>query len=314
MARKVIIDCDPGTDDAVALCLALFEPRLEVISITAVAGNVSAEQASRNVQSIVEQLDPPRLPRLGTATALETAPALNLSDLHGNDGLGNASFAISQLHHQHPSEKIISDEIRSAPGQVTLVCLGPLTNVARAFTRDPALAAAVDRIIMVGGTIQGVGDVTAAAEFNLYYDPISARTIFQSPTTKTLVPLDVNRQVRLTMDLIEQIPDETSRAGRFLRHVLPFMFRAYHQKLGQESIHLHGCVALLSILHPELFTTTDMAADVEVRGELTTGVTVFDRRPHVRTRHNMEVATAVDAAAAKDCIVRGLTKAGQSTE
>ena len=115
MARKVILDVDPGIDDAVALCLALFDPRLEVVAATAVAGNVPAEQATRNVQTIIEQLDPPRWPRIGVATEPDMAAAVDNRSIHGSDGLGNADFAVAELHHQHPSEKVICDEVRAAP-------------------------------------------------------------------------------------------------------------------------------------------------------------------------------------------------------
>src|SRR6185503_9221040 len=129
MPRKVIIDCDPGIDDAVALTMALFDPRLEVVAVTAVAGNAPAERATLNVQAIIEQLDPPRFPRVGTATALENVASPNARHIHGDDGLGNAGFQVSQLARQHPSEKLICDEVRAAPGEVTILCLGPLTNI-----------------------------------------------------------------------------------------------------------------------------------------------------------------------------------------
>jgi inosine-uridine nucleoside N-ribohydrolase len=230
--------------------------------------------------------------------------------MQGDDGLGNAGFVVSQLQHLRPSEKVICDAVRAAPEQVTIICLGPLTNLARAFRRDPGLPELVDRIIMVGGSVNGVGNVTPAAEFNMYYDPVSARAVFRSPTTKTLVPLDVTRQVVLTFDIVEQLPSDSTRAGSLLRRVVPFAFRAFHQTLGQESICLHDSVALTAAVHPELFETADMAGDVETRGELTTGATVFDRRPNYAMRANMEVATKVDAAAVTDCIMRGLARAG----
>jgi purine nucleosidase len=309
MTRKVILDCDPGIGDAVALCHALFDKRLEVVAVTAAAGNVTAAQASRNVQAIVERLDPPRLPRLGAARRGSTQ-AIDLLQLHGSDGLGNAGFEVSQLHHKHPSDKLISDEVRAAPGQVTIICLGPLSNVARAFQRDPQLPELVDRIIIAGGAVNGIGNVTPSAEFNVYYDPASARDIFRSPTTKTLIPLDVTQQVKFTLEFMEELPGEETRAGRLLRRIVPFAYRAYHQQLGQESIYLHEAVALAATIHPELFETVEMAGDVELSGELTTGATIFDRRLNQHSGSNMEVAIQVDAAAVKDSIVRGLSQAG----
>jgi len=311
MARKIIIDCDPGIDDAVALCLALFDPRLEVLAITAAEGNVSAAQASQNVQTIIDQLDPPRLPRVGTATARDDAPSVDGRYLHGEDGLGNSGFPVVGLHQQHPAEKVICDVVRDARDQVTILALGPLTNVAAAFRREPELATMVGRIVMVGGSLRGVGNVTPAAEFNMFYDPAAARAVFRSPTTKTLVPLDVTRQVVLTLDFMNELPGEATRAGAFLRRIVPHAFRAYRQELGLEVIHLHDVVALMAVLHPELFETTEVAADVEVRGELTTGATIFDQRPRRTWRPNMEVATSVDASAVVDCIYRGLAHAGR---
>ena len=110
------------------------------------------------------------------------------------------------------------------------------------------------------------------------------------------MPLDVTRQIVLTMDIVDKLPSESTRAGYLLRRIVPFAFRAYHQTLGQESIHLHDCVALIAALQPELFETQDMVGDVETRGELTTGATIFDRRPNAPGRANMEVATKVDAS------------------
>ncbi|QDU93309.1 nucleoside hydrolase [Lignipirellula cremea] len=310
MPRKVIIDCDPGIDDALALCLALFDPRLEVTAITAVAGNVSAEQSSRNVQKIIDQLDPPRLPRIGTAQPCEAAPPVDRRHLFGGDGLGNCNMPVSELHHQHVSDKLIFDEIRSAPERVTIIALGPLTNIARAFQRDPSLISMVDRIIISGGSVAKGGNATAAAEFNMFYDPESAAAVFRSATTKTLVPLDVTNRVKIGMNLLNELPDEETQVGGFLHRMLPFAFRSYHQILGQESILLHDCVALLAAVQPELFETIEMAGDVETMGNLTTGATVFDRRTQAEWRTNMEVAVDVDVAGAADCIVRGLKNAG----
>jgi purine nucleosidase len=313
VARRILIDCDPGVDDALAICLALFDPRLEVLAITATAGNVDAHQANRNVQALVERLDPPRWPRIGAAAPHPASETIDGRFLHGQDGLGNAGLVVSELHHQHPSDKVISDTIRAAPHQVTIVALGPLTNVARALTRDPELATLLDRIIIMGGSASGVGNITAAAEFNMYFDPAAAQTVFRSPTTKTLVPLDVTHRVVMTFDLVAMLPPESSRAGAILRQIVPHAFRAYRQELGLEGIHVHDAVALQVALQPELFETAEMAGDVESRGELTRGATIFDRRSRRRWRNNMEVAVDVDEAAVRDCILRGLKYAGQQT-
>jgi inosine-uridine nucleoside N-ribohydrolase len=313
MPRKVIIDCDPGIDDALALTLALFDPRLEVVAVNAVAGNVSAERATLNVQAIVEQLDPPRYPRLGAATADDDVPYTDGRHLHGPDGLGGAGFAVSKLARQHVAEKLISDEVRAAPGDVTIICLGPLTNVARALTREPELVDLISRIIIRGGCVNGIGDVTPCAESNIYADPTAARTIFKSPITKTLIPLDVTNQVIWNLDLLEKLPADFSRAGRLVRAILPYLFRSHRQQLGLESIRLPDVVGLCAVLHPELFHTEELAGDVETGGEIATGTTIFDRRPNSPHRADIEVALEIDAAAVADCIVRGLADVGLQT-
>ena len=311
MARKVILDVDPGIDDAVALCMALFDPRLDVVAVTAVGGNVPPDQATRNVQAIIEQLDPPRLPRIGVASQPDAGVRADARHIHGADGLGNANFPVAELHHRHASEKVIVDEVRSAPEQVTIIALGPLTNLAKAFLRDPELPSMVGQLIVMGGTLGVPGNVTPAAEFNIYCDPESARVVFRSLTTKTVVPLDVTSQLVFNYDLLDQLPDETSGAGRLLRKILPFTFRTHHQQLGEEGIHLHDAVALLAATDSGLFETEGMAGDVETTGELTSGATIFDRRRIPEWRDNMEVATQIDVAAARDSILRGLTRAGR---
>ena len=306
MARKVILDVDPGVDDALALCMALFDPRLEVVAVTAVAGNVSAEQATRNVQGIIEQLDPPRLPRIGAAREPDNGRPGDNRQLFGADGLGNAHIQVAELHHVHPAEKVICDEVRAAPDSVTIVALGPLTNVARALARDAELSSLVGRIHIMGGSVRVGGNVTASAEFNIHCDPESARSVFRSATTKTLVPLDVTNQVMMTFAQLDELPPDSTRAGSFLRRILPHCFRTHRTELGLEGFLIHDAVAMAALLHPELFHAEPMHGDVETRGDLTTGSTIFDRRSGRKSRANMEVLTEVDVAGVMDCILRGL--------
>ncbi len=307
MARKVILDVDPGIDDAMAISLALADPELEVLAVTATGGNVPPSQATRNVQTIIEQLDPARLPRVGAALPGGRMTA-DRRHLHGANGLGDAEFKVAELHHRHASDKVICDEVHAAPGAVTIVALGPLTNIAAAFQRDPDLAMMVGHLVISGGAITAPGNVTPSAEFNIHCNPTAARAVFNTPVTKTLVPLDVTNKVLLTFDVLDQLPEESSSwTGALLRKILPFAFRAHRQHLGLEGIYAQDAVAMAAVAHPELFVTTAMSGDVEVSGELTTGATVFDRRTASGARPNMEVGEDVDAAAVLDYIIRGLT-------
>jgi purine nucleosidase len=314
ITKKVLLDVDPGIDDAVALCLALFNPQLEVVAVTAVGGNVPPDQATRNVQAIIEQLDPPRWPRIGEASMPEMGLPTRNVQLHGTDGLGNANFVVSELQHRHPSEKVICDELRAAPGEITIIALGPLTNLARALLRDPGLVELVDQIVFMGGTLAGPGNITPVAEFNVFCDPESARQVFHSAATKTLIPIDITSQVSFGYDLLDQLPGETTRAGRFLRKTLPHLFRSYRNELGYEDIRLNDATAFTAALHPELFEIELAAVDVELSGELTTGMTVFDRRRLREWRTNVAVATKVDASGVRDCILRGMATAGSASE
>ncbi|MDZ7619873.1 MAG: nucleoside hydrolase [Patescibacteria group bacterium] len=307
MARKVILDCDPGIDDALALCLALFDPELEVLAVTAVGGNVTPQQATRNVQALIEQLDPPRWPRVGAASAPDNGLPVNGRNLNGADGLGGADFQVAELHHLHPAEKVICDQVRGAtPGSVSIIALGPLTNIARAFQRDPELPTLVGDITIAGGTMAGPGNITPAAEFNMYCDPPSARAVFRAPTTKTIVPLDVTNRIVLTFDLLNTLPDQSSKMGNILHRILPPAFRGYRQQYGLEGIHVHDTVTLIAALRPELFTIEEMAGDVETTGELTAGMTVFDRRRIAVWRRNMGVAQHLREREVVDAILRGI--------
>jgi purine nucleosidase len=312
MPRKVILDIDPGIDDAIALTMALFDPQLEVVGVTAVGGNVAAPQASRNVQGLVEWFDPPRWPRIGSATQPENQVIVDTCHLFGNDGLGNLDLQVAELHHQHPSHRVLVDLVKASPGEVTIIALGPLTNVARAIQHDLQFADQVDQLIVMGGSVSAGGNVTAAAEFNIYCDPQAAAAVFDSKLTMTVVPLDVTNQLTLTYDALNQLPDLTTKAGRLLRHVLPFAFRTHRQILGLEGVLVHDAVALAAATHRELFQTQRIPVEVEVAGGPAVGATIFDRRSTARGKPNLEVATEVDAPAVLECIMSGLRRAGET--
>ena len=308
MARKIILDIDPGIDDAVALCLALADPLLDVLAVTATGGTVSPEQSTTNVQAIVEQLDPTRWPRLGCASKDQMLRA-DGRHLFGANGLCGAHFAVAKRHHQHSSVKVICDEVRAAPGDVTIIATGPLTNIAAALQQQPELASMIGHLIMIGGTVASPGNVTAAAEFNIYCDAEAARAVFHSQVTKTLIPIDLTSRVLMSFDLLAKIPNGDSRHGELLRRILPGAFRAYRQLLGIEGIHLHDAVAIVAALEPDLFTTERMYGDVEIDGTLTYGATVFDRRRNPENRPNMDVAVDMDTNSVTDHILRRLTQA-----
>ena len=313
MARKIIIDSDVGVDDAVALTAALFDPRLDVSAITATAGKVPAEQATANVCAILAALDPPRYPRIGKASRSENVGISENQFVSGTSGLGD--FSVGSAHRQHlpPSEKVMAELIRRHPGEVTVVCLGPLTNLARLCQRDPSAVTLIDKVIISGGAVGVAGDVTTVAEFNLHFDPVAGGEVFSSPTTKSLVPLDVTENIVFGLELLDQIPSKYSRAGAFLHQILPYAFRMSHQKLGRETLPLCDATAIASIVEPELFEWVEMSGKVETQGALTRGMSVFDRRLRPEWSVNMEVAMSADFDAVKGLVLRTLRYAGQES-
>jgi inosine-uridine nucleoside N-ribohydrolase len=306
-----MIDLDPGVGDAFAAVLALLDPELDVLALTATAGAVSGGIATRNLQAIVANLDPPKWPRFGAAMS----PAL-LSDagqaksqplldaLYGPTGLGDMEVVVPELHHRHESSKVLIDVVRDNPHQVILLTLGPLSNVVAACERAPDFLGLLRGLVCLGGSIDAGGDITAAAEMNIYLNPEAARMVLASPEAKTLVPLDVTNRVVMTYEQFQRISDAGIPAAAFLRKLLPFSFRAHHQFLGMEGIWLREVVALAAVARPSLFRMQPLEVDVETHGELTRGMTVFERRPQHQTRASANVAVEVDAQGVIDYVTQ----------
>ncbi|MGE3316197.1 MAG: nucleoside hydrolase [Planctomycetaceae bacterium] len=317
MPQKLIIDADPGIGDALAIIAALFDPDIDLVGITATAGCVSARDASRNVQAIVEILDPPKWPRFGGLESDLSRALPSNSDapvgtpaLNGPSGLGEAQFEVAVLHHQKESAKLLVDMVRAEPNEITLLTLGPLTNVERACERAPDFLNLLKGLVCLGGSIEVGGDVTAAAEFNIYADPIAARTVLRSHATKTLVPLDVSRRAVLTFEQYDGLKTpESTRLGRFLKDLLPYAFRAHHEHLGMEGVPLQEVAALAAVARPDLFDRRLMALDIETDGTLTRGETVFDRRGIPRWQTNIEVARDADHQAVVEYFCNVLRRA-----
>ncbi len=306
MAREVILISDPGIDGAFAGALALYAPELEVVGLAATAGNVSAEQATRNIHILVEQLDPPRWPRLGAALVAEYD--LDARALHGANGFGGVEFPCAQLHHTHASDKLICDLVRMYPKEVAVIVLGPATALARALDRDPELCGLVERIIMVGGAWRESGDVTPAAEFHVYCDPAAARQVFRCGAPLMLLPLDVTRKVVFSPTELLHLPNPDSPASRFLGLIAPSAIAASAGLYGVEGCYLPDVFGLLALVQPQAFKTRSVAVDVETRGELTRGATVCDVRWGTTAKANVEVAIDVDASAVRQFIRRTLSR------
>jgi inosine-uridine nucleoside N-ribohydrolase len=303
----VILVADPGIDGAFAIALALHDPDINVLGLAATAGNVSAEQATQNAQIVIDQIDPTRWPRVGAALPVEYD--VDGTKIHGPGGLGGVSFPCADLHHTHPSDKLLIDLLHLHPKDITVITMGPLTVLARAIDRDPELPSLVHRLICLGGAWHEPGNVSAVAEFHFYCDPPAARKVLHCGAPVTLIPLDVMRKVLFSPTDLLEWPVPESRTCRFLRQIIPFGIGATCNQYGIEGFHLKDVVGLVALALPEALTTKPMVADVEVRGELTRGMSVIDARTWRTATPNVDLAVNVDVEAVRAYIDRTLRRA-----
>jgi inosine-uridine nucleoside N-ribohydrolase len=307
MPEKVVLIADPGIDGAFAVALALHDSEIDVLGLAATAGNVVAEQATTNVHILIEQIDPPRWPRLGAALPVEYE--IDGSRLHGPGGLGGVTFPCAQLHHPHPSDKLVVDLVRQHPKEVTVICMGPLTVLARALDRDPELPALVKRLVCLGGAWHEAGNASAVAEFHFFCDPAAARQVLRCGAPITLLPLDVTRKLVFSPSDLLELPASESRTCRFLRQIVPFGIGATSNLYGVEGFHLKDVLGVAALSIPKCLKTKPMTVDVETRGELTRGMSVIDQRPGRAAPPNVDLAVEVDVAAIQAHMNRVLQEA-----
>jgi inosine-uridine nucleoside N-ribohydrolase len=302
MANKVVLICDPGIDGAFAIAMALFEPEIEVVGILATAGNVSAEQATKNVRIVLDQLDPPRWPRLGAAPEVDYG--IDGIKLHGAHGLGHSDFPCASLHHLPSSEKLLVELARQYPRELSVVCLGPLTVVARAMDLCPDLPELIQQFIVVGGSMQEPGNAGPVSEFHFYCDPKAARQVLTCHGTLTVIPLDITRKVLYSPTELLGEATEGSPAYPFLRQVIPFGIAATSHLYGIEGFHLKDILGVVAVSFPAALHTKQMHVDVETHGELTRGMSVFDRRWWHNAVTNASVVTEIDNKALRQYVNR----------
>ena len=322
MPKKLVIDVDPGIGDAIAIIAALLDPELDVLALTATSGCVSGAIATRNLQAIVEQLDIPKWPRIGAAATppdpstdseLTSRPAMRLLErLNGPGGLGEHVAEVAELLHHRESSKLLADLVKEEPNEITLLTLGPLQNVVAASERSQDFLNQLAGCVCLGGSLTVGGDVTAAAEANMLLAPEAARSVIRSAAPKLLIPLDVSNKVTLTLEQVQSLGSGKSRAGQFLHRLLQYALRAHHAHLGMESLLLREVVALAAIARPQLFRTEMVHLDVELRGELTRGMTIHDRRIDAASP-NTAVAIDVDAAGVIDYLSDVILKYGRDS-
>lgn len=280
MGKKVIIDCDAGVDDALALILACHSPELEVEAVTAVSGNVPMNLGFENIQRVLSLIRPVRrsLIAKGADRPLKGNPVYAFS-FHGQTGLGR-----SRLDHGKgescwqifpgPADELITRMARLHPNEMTLIAIGPLTNLALGLQKDPEGMKKLKDIVIMGGAVRVKGNVTPHAEFNIFVDPLAAKIVFESGLPITLVPLDVTHQVCLTSkEMEERVGRLSNLFGQFVFEATQYDAQAQRFVLGREAFPLHDPLAVASVIHRDLVGTERLCLDVETRDEECCGQT-----------------------------------------
>ena len=278
-ARKIIIDTDPGQDDAVALLLALASPEeLELLGVTCVAGNVPLARTHTNARMVCEVAGHPEVKVFAGCEAPLERPLMTAEFVHGRTGLDGPDLWEPEmpLQDQHGVDFII-DTLRSeAPGTVTLCTLGPLTNIGAAFRKAPDIIDRVQELVMMGGAYFEVGNVSPAAEFNILVDPEAAETVFKSGVAITMMPLDVTHKVLTLSSRRQAFRDLGTKVGVFTADMLDFFERFDVEKYGSDGGPLHDPCVIAYLLKPALFSGRHINVEIETQSSLTVGMTVAD--------------------------------------
>ncbi len=307
MTRKIILDCDPGHDDAVAMILAGGDPAIELLGITTVGGNQTLEKVTRNALSVLRVARLTQVPvHAGCDRPLvreiEVAP-----DIHGDSGLDGVELPepVSEVGVGHAVDFIIDTVMANEPGTVTLVPTGPLTNIALAVRKEPRIAQRVQEVVLMGGGYH-VGNWSAVAEFNIKVDPEAAHIVFNEAWPLTMVGLDLTHQALATAAVEEQIRAIGSECSEFVLGLFAFFRKAYKEAQGFDDPPVHDPCAVAYLIDPATVSTQKVPLDVELRGDLTVGMTVADFRAPAPPDCHTQVAVRLDHGAFWDMVVAAI--------
>ncbi|MGR3638003.1 nucleoside hydrolase [Alterinioella nitratireducens] len=279
MPRKIIIDTDPGQDDAVAILLALASPEdITLLGITAVAGNVPLELTALNARKVCEVAERPDIKVFAGCDRPLAHSLVTAEHVHGKTGLDGPDLPAPKMPLQdaHAVDFIIETLRSEAPGTVTLCALGPLTNIATAFRKAPDIVERVQEIVLMGGAYFEVGNITPAAEFNIYVDPEAADIVFKSGAPITVMPLDVTHKALVTGPRNDAFRALDSHAGRTVAAWTEFFERFDKEKYGSPGAPLHDPTVIAYLIDPKLFQGRHVNVEIETVSELTRGMTVAD--------------------------------------
>ena len=295
--QKIIIDTDPGQDDAIGILLALASPEeLDLLGIVTVAGNVPLELTSRNALMLCELAKKPETMVFAGCSRPLVRPLVTAEHVHGKTGLDGADLPAPtiSLQNQHGVDWTIETLLSAKDDSITICCFAPLTNVAMAMIKAPEILPKIKRIVMMGGGYFEGGNITPTAEFNIYVDPHAANTVLRCGRPIAMMPLDVTHRALMQRKWLEGLRDMGSVIGDAAYGMMSFYERFDLEKYGSNGGPLHDPTVIAYLLKPELFKGRDVNVEIEIHSELTMGMTVVDwwsvtdRQPNVTYNNQMD--------------------------
>ncbi|QDP97291.1 nucleoside hydrolase [Microlunatus elymi] len=312
MTEKIILDCDPGHDDAIAMLLAHGNPEIELIAVTTVAGNQTLEKVTRNALSVARVAGITGIPFAAGCSRPLVRTVEIAADIHGESGLDGPALPepTIRLDPRHAVDLIIDEVMRREPGTVTLVPTGSLTNIALAARKEPKLAERVKRVVLMGGGYH-TGNWTATAEFNILVDPEAAHIVFNEPWELIMVGLDLTHQALATPEVMAKVAAVGTGPAKFVCELIDFFGSAYKQEQGFDAPPVHDPCAVAWVIDPSVVATRRAPLDIELTGTLTRGMTVADLRGPAPEGCRTSVATELDHERFWELIVDALQRIGE---
>ena len=290
---RIIIDTDPGIDDAFAFLLALASPEIKLEALTTTQGNVTLEKATTNALAVLELARASHIPVVKGSVVPLVQPLRASADVHGESGIGDSRLPEpgTKPIPKHAVDYLI-ERVLAEPGEISIFPIGPLTNIAMAIRKEPRFAQAVKELVIMGGAILDGGNMTPQAEFNIYVDPHAAHIVFHSGIPITLIPLDVTHKCLFKLEHVDRVMKINSPISRFIKEAIEVYLR-FSVERGFEGSALHDPLTLATVIAPELLTLKEYYVDVDISGGVSMGKTFADIYNVLKKPANMKVAMNV---------------------
>ncbi|MGI6033564.1 MAG: nucleoside hydrolase [Coriobacteriales bacterium] len=313
MAKKIILDCDPGHDDAVAILLALGNPEIDLLGVTTVGGNQSLDKVTYNARAVLEAAHGQQIPVYAGCDRPLVRPLEVAASIHGQTGLDGVELPepTRPLEDMHAVNHIVKTIMESEPGTITLVPTGPLTNIAMAVRMEPRIVERVREVVLMGGGYH-VGNWSAVAEFNVKTDPEAAHIVFNEPWKVTMIGLDLTHQALCTSEVQRRIENVGTPLAGIVSGLMDFFRKSYQDNQDFVDPPVHDPCTIAYLIDPSVVATRHCPVDVEIHGELTLGMTVADLRgpePAEEECHT-QVATKLDFDKFWDLVVDAIERIG----